>query len=73
MTSREQMVKNLKVNYPEGTVIQLISNMDDPFNGKKSGEKGTVKFIDDIGQVHVSWESGGSLALIPGVDSFIKV
>lgn len=34
------------------------------------GLKGKVDFVDDAGQIHVSWENGRSLALIPGADSF---
>ena len=30
----------------------------------------TVSFVDDAGQIHGSWSSGGSLALIAGLDMF---
>lgn len=29
------------------------------------GDEGIVKFVDDAGQVHVSWSHGGSIALLP--------
>ena len=35
--------------------------------------KGTVKFVDDAGQVHMSWENGSSLALNIDEDTFEKV
>ena len=57
--------------YPKGTKVEL-HHMDDPF-APPSGTKGTVMFVDDIGQIHVKWENGSSLALIPNVDSFSKV
>lgn len=52
----------------KGTTVRLI-NMDDP-QAPPSGTLGTVIHVDDAGQIHVSWESGGSLALLPGIDRF---
>lgn len=43
--------------------------MDDPFP-VPSGTCGTVMAIDSIGQIHVSWENGSSLALNPKFDKF---
>ena len=37
------------------------------------GLKGTVKFVDDAGQIHMSWENGSSLALNIHKDTFEKV
>lgn len=51
----------------KGTRVELIQ-MEDPYTKLKQGDKGTVDFVDDIGQVHVKWDSGSTLALIPGVD-----
>lgn len=61
----------LRKLYPKGTKVEL-DYMDDP-QAPPSGTKGTVMFVDDIGQIHVKWETGSSLALIPSVDSFSKV
>lgn len=52
----------------KGTTVRLI-NMDDP-QAPPSGTLGTVIHVDDAGQIHVSWESGGSLALLPEIDRF---
>ena len=57
--------------YPKGTRVEL-HHMNDPF-APPSGTKGTVMFVDDIGQIHIKWNNGSSLALIPGVDNFSKV
>ena len=59
--------KNKKL-YPEGTVVELIS-MNDP-QAVESGTRGTVDYVDDIGQIHVQWENGRTLALIPSEDAF---
>ena len=58
----------------KGDKIRII-RMDDS-NGKDhqarimAGRVVTVKFVDDLGQIHLE-ESG--LALIPGVDSYVKL
>ena len=34
------------------------------------GTEGTVDMVDDIGQIHMKWDNGRTLALVPGEDSF---
>ena len=58
--------------YPPGTRI-VLSRMNDPFSPVEPGTRGTVRYVDDAGQVGVSWDNGRSLSLIPGVDSFRKL
>ena len=60
----------LRQQYLKGTRLQLIS-MEDP-HGVPEGMVGEVDFIDDAGQIHMKWETGSHLALIPGVDRFQK-
>ena len=36
----------------------------------QSGDEGTVKYEDDMGQIHVQWDNGSTLAIIPEVDEF---
>ena len=57
----------LRQKYPAGTTVQLIS-MDD-VQAPLVGTIGEVQFVDDIGNVHVKWQNGSSLAVIPDVDS----
>lgn len=59
----------IKAAYHEGCRIECI-NMEDPFAPIFPGTKGTVDFVDDIGTIHVKWDNGRTLGLIPGVDSF---
>lgn len=68
--SREQ-VECLRKQYPPGTIIQLTADMiGERF---QAGDIGKVVHVDDIGTIHMAWQSGSSLALIPGVDSFRKI
>lgn len=65
------VVDQIKRDYPEGTIVELIS-MDDA-QAPPAGTKGTVKGVDDIGTIHVAWDTGSTLGLIPGVDQFRKM
>ena len=49
MTSKAKVYKEM---YPKGTRIELI-DMDDPYAPIECGTKGTVEFVDDIGQIHM--------------------
>lgn len=68
----QQQVERLRKNYPVGTRVVLHS-MDDPYAPVPPGTKGTVTYVDDMGQIGVNWDTGSSLSLVPGEDSFAKV
>lgn len=70
LSEKEQKEKRAKAQtkYQVGTVV-VLDYMDDK-QAPRPGTKGIVAFVDDIGQIHVRWETGSSLALIPGVDEF---
>ena len=61
-----------KEMYPPGTRVEL-DHMEDAFAPVPSGTRGTVSVVDSIGQIHMKWDNGRSLALVPGVDSFRKL
>ena len=65
--SREQIAA-LRERYPRGTKVELLA-MDDP-QAPPMGTMGEVIGVDDAEQLLVRWETGSSLSLIPGVDSF---
>ena len=67
-TPSPQELEQLRKRYPTGTKIRLIA-MTDP-QAPPPGTLGKVQFVDDIGDIHVAWQNGSSLALIPGVDAF---
>lgn len=51
-----------------GKRIELI-HMNDP-HPIMSGSRGTIDHVDDLGQIHVKWDNGRTLALIPGEDQY---
>ena len=65
--SKEQIAA-LRERYPRGTKVELLG-MDDP-QAPPIGTMGEVMGVDDAGQILVRWETGSSLSLILGVDSF---
>lgn len=56
-----QLVATTKARFPRGTRIQLVE-MKDP-HPVPAGTQGIVDFVDDIGQIHMNWENGSTLAL----------
>ena len=72
MRNNPNWLKFIRDQYSPGTRIRL-TQMDDPYAPIPSGTEGTVDFVDDAGQIHMKWDSGRSLALIPGEDSFSKI
>ena len=66
---QKRKAEYLKKAYPPGTRIVLNSMGDDP-RPIKSGTRGTVAVVDDIGTVHCEFDSGRSLGLIDGEDDF---
>lgn len=38
-----------------------------------SGIMGTVDFVDDMGQLQMTWDNGRTLALVPGEDRFTVI
>ena len=70
MTTRENAAR-LRAEYPVGTRIRLI-RMDDE-QAPPAGTEGTVRGVDDIGSIQMSWDTGSSLALIEGTDEFEKI
>lgn len=64
---KRETIERLRAIYKKGTRVEL-ENMDD-IQAPPKGTRGTVLFVDDIGSVHVRWDTGSTLALAYGVDS----
>ncbi len=62
-------ITNIKQKYQPQTRIELIFT-NDPYTKLQPGSQGIVDFVDGIGQIHVLWDSGSRLALIPEEDKF---
>ena len=61
-----------RLSYPTGTRVMLL-NMTDPHAPVPPGTRGTVDLVDALGSLHMTWDNGRSLALIPGEDTFRKL
>jgi hypothetical protein len=70
MMSREQ-VQRIREQYPPGTRIRLHHMAD--AQAVPEGTEGTVVAVDSIGQIHMNWDNGRTLALIPGEDTFSAI
>lgn len=54
-----------------GDRICLLS-MDDP-QAPSQGTEGVVESIDDLGTIHVRWDNGSHLGLVPRVDRWTVI
>ncbi len=64
--SRE-IVERLRKEYPVGARVELL-RMDD-VQAPPIGTRGTVRGVDDIGSIMVSWDNGSGLSVVYGEDS----
>ena len=66
------VVERLRIQYPAGQRVALVS-MDDPYTRLRPGDQGTVRYVDDIGTVHIAWDNGSSLGAAYGEDMIRKL
>lgn len=66
--NREENVRRLREKFKKGTRIKLIEMFNEP--QMSHGLIGTVSYVDDVGQVHVNWSNGSTLALNVDLDNF---
>lgn len=65
---RSDKIEAMRQRYPKGTRVRL-ENMSGETH-MPPGMEGDVFLVDDAAQIHVQWDNGSTLALIPGEDSF---
>ncbi len=66
------MAEQYRESYPPGTRIMLLDTSE-TLQPVPVGMKGTVAYIDDQSQIHMKWDNGRTLAVIPGEDTFRKL
>ncbi len=67
-----RLAERHRETYPPGTRLELI-DMNDPYAPMPAGTRGTVQYVDDIGQIGMKWDNGRSLSIVPSKDSFRKL
>lgn len=68
----KQALEYRKIFTP-GTRIILTKDLKAPHIIIPAGTKGTVNHVDNISQIHTSWDTGSTVAIIPDEDSFRKL
>ena len=62
----EKELERIRRMFPVGARVELV-HMDD-VHAPPRGTKGTVRDVDDIGTVHVTWDNGSSMGAVYGED-----
>lgn len=52
--------------------VRLI-HTSDKHTALQAGDEGTISLVDDMGTVHVNWDNGSNLGLLPGVDTWENI
>jgi uncharacterized protein YodC (DUF2158 family) len=60
-------VEAQRAGYTKGARVELVS-ISDSYTSLKSGDRGTVSFVDDTGTVFCRWDNGSSLGAVLGAD-----
>lgn len=67
----KETIEQYRREYPVGCRVELVS-MDD-FQASPTGTRGTVKGVDDAGNLLVRWDNGSGLNAVLGVDEVRKI
>lgn len=55
----------------QGTRVRYEGSRDpDGYSPRKCGLEGTVTTVDDAGTVHMKWDDGSTLGILPGIDRY---
>ena len=64
-------IEQIQQTYSPGTRLEL-QHMEDP-QPVPDGTRGSVAYVDDAGTIHMKWDNGRTLGLVPGEDQFRKL
>lgn len=67
----KNILESLRKQYPVGSRVELLKMED--IQAPPIGTQGTVKGIDDIGSIMVSWDNGSSLSVVYGEDEVRRI
>lgn len=62
----DEALQALRARYKRGVRVELMQMND--VQAPPIGTKGTVRGVDDIGNILVSWDNGSSLNIVYGED-----
>ena len=67
----EDSLDRLRWRFPKGSEAELV-RMDDP-QAPPVGTRGKVMFVDDVGTIHVNWDTGSTLGAVYEEDEILPV
>lgn len=59
-----ELAAERKAKFKVGATVVATLGIDDPYIKIDKGTKGIVQSVDDIGTVHIEWETGKRLAAV---------
>lgn len=62
----KERLERLRRAFQPGMRVRLV-RMEDA-QAPPAGTCGTVRWVDDLGNIHIAWDTGGSLAALDGED-----
>lgn len=66
------LAEEYRKTHPPGTRLILLGTTEN-IQPIPIGTKGTVSHVDDMAQIHMKWDNGRSLAILPEEDMFRKL
>ena len=67
----KDLIERLRIQYPAGCRVELVQMDDD--QAPPVGTIGTVRGVDDIGNIMIHWDNGSGLNVVYGVDIIQRI